>query len=212
MAKDGCNAFSPSSIPQQQHSSSSSTKLFNIPPPSVDDKEAFKAYADKQSAPASFFELQSDCLRSTQLAIRDGYDLLEIEFPPLPANVLELDDVSAYDVAQANLKLALDLARGFVKTSEEGVDPKISIMFPDESEAKIGVESLTGQEDVGVITELEPGICISSLRRSEEGDDRILKVRIHMLDFFLLLLVLVDKLSRRTFITTTQSTSPFIFL
>ena len=171
------NAFSPSApmiTQQQQHVSG--TKLFNIPPPSVDDKEAFKAYADKQNAPASFFELQSDCLRSTQLAIRDGFDLLEIEFPPLPANVLELDDFSAYDVAQANLKLALELARGFIKTSPDE-EMNISVMFPDESEAKIAVESLTGQEDVGVLTEVEPGITISSLRRSEEGDDRILKVR-----------------------------------
>ena len=61
------------------------------------------------------------------MAIRDGYDLLEIEFPPLPANVLELDDVSAYDVAQANLKLALDLARGFIKTTSE--DQKLPSCF-----------------------------------------------------------------------------------
>jgi len=179
----GSSAFSPSATQQTLSSSrTSSTKLFNIPPPSVDDIEGFKAYADKQAAPASFFELQSDCLRSTQLAIRDGFDLLEIEFPPLPANVLDLDDVSAYDVAQANLKLALDLARGFIKTADE--PQKISILFPDESEAQIGVESLTGQEDVGAITELEPGIVISSLRRSEEGDDRILKPEQTFLNLF----------------------------
>lgn len=169
------DAFGPSAPIVRVVSSGTTSQLFNIPPPSVNDKEAFKAYADKQSAPASFFELQSDCLRSTQLAIRDGYDLLEIEFPPLPANVLELDDVSAYDVAQANLKLALDLARGFIKTTSE--DQKITIMFPDESEAKIAVESLTGREDTGVIYEVEPGISISSLRRSEEGDVRTFKVR-----------------------------------
>ncbi|CAJ1936001.1 unnamed protein product [Cylindrotheca closterium] len=174
----GCSAFSPSSTQQL----SSKTALFNIPPPSVDDIEGFKAYADRQNAPASFFELQSDCLRSAQLAIRDGFDLLEIEFPPLPANVLDLDDVSAYDVAQANLKLALDLARGFTKTSEK--EQKITILFPDESEAKIGVESLTGQEDVGVVTDIEPGICISSLRRSEEGDDRNFKPEQTFLNLF----------------------------
>ncbi len=29
------------------------------------------------------------------------------QFPPLPAAVLEMDDVSAYEVAEANFKLAL---------------------------------------------------------------------------------------------------------
>ena len=93
-------------------------------------------------------------------------------FPPLPANVLELDDVSAYDVAQANLKLALEFAKGY------SADKNVAILFPDESEAKIAVEKLTGKDDIGTITEYEAGIRISSLRRSEEGDERILKVNI----------------------------------
>ena len=42
------------------------TALFNVPPPSTDDKEAFKKFADKQPAPASFFELQQDCIRSVE--------------------------------------------------------------------------------------------------------------------------------------------------
>jgi len=192
-----CGAFSPHSSKcdnpaprrrrrQQQREAGSSTKLFNIPPPSTDDKEAFKAYADKQPAPSSFFELQQDCFRSAELAMRDGYDLLEVEFPPLPASVLELDDVSAYDVSRANLKLAVELARGFVATGggEEGAGRRVTILFPDESEAKISVEALTGEEDVGVVTEVEPGIVISSLRRSEEGDDRILKPEQTFLNLF----------------------------
>ena len=155
------------------------TALFNVPPPSTDDKEAFKKFADKQPAPASFFELQQDCIRSVELAIKDGIQLMEVEFPPLPANVLELDDVSAYDVAQANLKLALEFAKGF------SAEKNVALLFPDESEAKIAVEKLTGKDEVGPITEYEAGITISSLRRSDEGDDRILKVRklIHLVLF-----------------------------
>lgn len=168
-----CIAFSPSSKQATTAATTTTTTtLFNVPPPSTDDKEAFKAFANKQPAPASFFELQQDCIRSTQLAIDDGLRLLEVEFPPLPANILELDDVSAYDVAIANLRLAVEFAKGFTS------DRKVGILFPDESEAKIGVEKLTGQEDVGLTTEVDAGIIISSLRRSEEGDNRIIKVRL----------------------------------
>ena len=159
---------------QQQPSKTSFSRtaaLFNVPPPSQEDTVAFKKYASNQSPPASFFELQQDCIRSCQMAIEDGVELLEVEFPPLPAKVLELDDVSAYDVASANLKLAIEFARGFAG------EKNTAILFPDQSESQIAVERLTGKEDyVEPVTEIEAGITISSLRRSEEGDDRLLKV------------------------------------
>jgi hypothetical protein len=145
--------------------------LFNVPPPSQEDTVAFKEYASKQPPPSSFFELQQDAIRSVKMAMKDGLQLLEVEFPPLPANVLELDDVSAYDVASANLKLALEFARGF--SSERNV----AILFPDESEAAIAIERLTGKDDDYISSlEIEAGITISSLRRTEEGDDRTFKV------------------------------------
>ena len=100
------------------------------------------------------------------MAIDDGYNLLEIEFPPLPANVLEMDDVSAYDVAKANVNLALDLAKSFTNT---GSIRDVAIMLPDESELNIMVEDL----ELG--DKPYPGVQLTSLRRSEEGDDRIFK-------------------------------------
>jgi hypothetical protein len=148
-----------------------STSLFNVPPPAQEDTVAFKEYASKQPPPSSFFELQQDCIRSVKLAIKDGLQLLEVEFPPLPANVLELDDVSAYDVASANLKLALEFAKGF------SAERNVAILFPDESEAAIAIERLTGKDDDYISSmEIEAGITISSLRRTEEGDDRTFKV------------------------------------
>jgi hypothetical protein len=151
----------------------SSTAIFNVPPPSLDDVEAFKKFASKQPPPASFFELQQDCIRSAKLAIKDGHQLLEVEFPPLPANVLELDDVSAYDVAQANLNMAVDFAKGFSNADQ---NQNVAILFPDESEAKIAIEKLTGKRDSLPTTQIEAGITISSLRRTEEGDERFIKV------------------------------------
>ena len=153
--------------------SPSSTCLLNVPPPSTDDTVAFRAYASKQSPPASFFELQQDCIRSAKLAIEDGIDLLEVEFPPLPANILELDDVSAYDVAQANLKLAVDFAKGFAVEGK-----KVAILLPDEDEARIAMEQYTGVDDNPIARqEISPGITLASIRQSEEGDERFLKVR-----------------------------------
>jgi len=127
MIISGSNAFnilSPSSAlaarartSTSTSTSTSTTQLYNVPPPSINDVQAFKEYANKQSPPASFFELQQDCIQATKLALRDGYKLLEIEFPPLPANVLEMDDVSAYEISNANLNLALDYAKGLISSN-----------------------------------------------------------------------------------------------
>lgn len=137
---------------------------------------AYKKFASKQSPPASFFELQQDCLAATEQALKDGLLLLEVEFPPLPASVLEMDDVSAYDVAQATLQLAVDYAKALVRTSNDV--SQVAILLPDESEARISIEKATGRQDVkDPAVEVEPGVIISSLRRSEKGDDRLIKVR-----------------------------------
>lgn len=164
-----------------------STQLYNVPPPSLDDVKAFKEYADKQAPPASFFELQKDCVQATQLALRDGHNLLEIEFPPLPANVLEMDDVSAYEISYANLNLALDFAKGLMAATADSKDDaneksykKFAILFPDEAEAEISVEKMLGGSKNPY-----PGIQVSSLRQSEEGDDRLVKVGfVHLFLFF----------------------------
>lgn len=165
-------------------SATTTTRLYNIPPPSYTaDPVAFKSYASKQPPPASFYELQKDCIQATKAALADGLDLLEVEFPPLPAAVLELDDVSAYDVAQATLKLAIDYAKGIVASD---VKSNVAIMLPDESEAKISIENYLGSNAFGntdtddkipSTIQVSNGVTISSLRRSEEGDDRLIKVR-----------------------------------
>lgn len=165
-------------LPQQY---TTTTAIFNIPPPSESDTVAFKEYASKQSPPASFFELQQDCIRATRLARNDNHKLLEVEFPPLPANVLELDDVSAYDVAEANMKLALEYAKGLLVASadESGSASlkKIAILLPDEPEAEIAIEK-TGTANP------YPGITISSLRQSDPDDDRYIRPEQVLLSLF----------------------------
>ncbi len=156
---------------------STAFELFNVPPPASDDVEGTKEYASKQPPPASFFQLQQDCLAATQRAIADGQRLMEVEFPPLPANVLELDDVSAYDVAQANLQLAVEFSRGMVQA--KGPIEKISILLPDEDEKAIAIERFTGKSRDQITDEtynVEEGVTVSSLRRTEDGDERLIKV------------------------------------
>jgi Domain of unknown function (DUF1995) len=160
-------------------------RLYNIPPPATTDRPAFQQYANRQPPPSSFFELQQDCIRSAALAIQDGELLIEVEFPPLPANVLELDDVSAYDVASANLNLAIDFAKGMIlqnipTTTGDGTIQNVAIMLPDEDEARIAIERRSGRTDqyIAPTVLVESGVTISSLRRSDESDDRLIKVRL----------------------------------
>jgi hypothetical protein len=144
--------------------------VFNVPPPAENNAEAFTEYASKQSPPSSFYELQQDSIRATRLARKDGYRLLEIEFPPLPASVLEMDDVSAYDVAEANLNLAIEYAKGLLAGEKDGDNKlnKIAILVPDEGELDFAIEKAGSADPY-------PGITIQSLLTSDPNDDRIFK-------------------------------------
>jgi len=159
-------------------------KNYNVPPPSVDsDPNDIKKASDREAPPSSFFQLQINCARSAELAIRNGHKLIEVEFPPLPAQVLEMDDVSAYQVAAANIDLAIDFAKSFAakKSDTENSDVKLpkrtAILLPDEAEANIAIENLGGPNPY-------PGITVSSLIRSDKNDKRIIKPEQLVLNLF----------------------------
>lgn len=156
-------------------------RQWNIPPPSEDSVVEFAEFASKQSPPGSFYELQQDSIRSTRLALKDGHRLLEIEFPPLPASVLEMDDVSAYDVAEANINLALEFSKGLLtalQERDEGLDvKKIALLLPDEAELDLAVEKVGSADPF-------PGITLSSLRKSDPDDDRLIKPEQLLLSLF----------------------------
>ena len=174
-----CNAFVVLHHPAALITAES--RLNNVPPSL--DVDAIRDAADRESPPQSFFQLQKNSIRAVQFALRDGHQLLEIEFPPLPANVLEMDDVSAYDIAEANTKLAVDFAKGYLASSAEMMDTtsnyQITILLPDEAETNIVVKNA-----LGGLRKPAPGIQIGSLRRSEEGDTRFFKVSPESAVFF----------------------------
>lgn len=154
----------------------SSAKLYNVPPLSTSaDAASIKAAADRESPPQSFYQLQINSVRAAELAIRDGHKLIEIEFPPLPAAILEMDDVSAYDVAEANFNLALDFAKSFAAKPKmdgdesDGIPRNVAILFPDESEMQIALERTNLSKDP------YPGVTVSSLRCSDPRDTRFFK-------------------------------------
>jgi hypothetical protein len=131
--------------------------LFDVPPPAEGTIE-FTEYASKLSPPQSFYELQQDSIRATRLARKDGHKLLEVEFPPLPANVLEMDDVSTYDVLRANLRLVVDYAKGLLASDDSAA--KIAVLLPDQAEVDFAVEKLGTANPV-------PGVSVVSIRQSD---------------------------------------------
>lgn len=158
------------------------TRVYNIPPPSEESIAEFTQYSSKLPPPGSFYELQQDSLRSTRLALQDGHKLLEIEFPPLPASVLDMDDVSAYDVAEANINLAAEFSKALLAATKDSEEPntqfkKIAIMVPDEAELEII------KEKIGT-TDPYPGVTISSLRKSDPDDPRYFKPEQILLSLF----------------------------
>ena len=154
------------------------TRRFNIPPPSEANVAEFKEFASKQPPPASFFELQQDCVRSARLARKDGHKLLEVEFPPLPAAVLEMDDVSTYEVAAANLNLAIDFCKGMLAADQDDNAPKkIAILFPDEPELQFAIEKVGSENPF-------PNIALGSIRTVDPNDDRIVKPENFLLNLF----------------------------
>jgi len=171
--------------PATTSSTRHSFEIFNVPPPASDNVEATKDYASKLGPPPSFFQLQQDCQAATERAIADGVTLMEIEFPPLPASVLEMDDVSAYDVAQANLQLAVEFATGIIGSNAPVEN--VSILLPDEDEKSIAIERYTGKSRDQVNEDtynVAKGVVVSSLRRSEAGDDRFIKPEQTFLNLF----------------------------
>ena len=81
--------------------------------------------------PTTFLDCVKQAVNSVKAAIKDdsiAEKLYEIEFPPLPLEVLEDSSSSARDIADANTRWAIEFAKSF---SELG---KISIIYPDQPE------------------------------------------------------------------------------
>lgn len=99
-----------------------------VPAPAAvaESKNASKAGADPAPPPATFYQAIQQSVTAVQAAIADGEKLVEVEFPPLPAAQMESSAVGAYDVMDANIRLAVDFARPFARAGK-----RVAVQFPD---------------------------------------------------------------------------------
>ena len=87
--------------------------------------------------------------------------------------------VSAYDVAQANLQLAVEFSRGLIQAEGDKMN-NVVILLPDEDEKAIAIERytrLTRDKVTEDTYNVEPGVTVSSLRTIDGDDERYFKVR-----------------------------------
>ncbi|CAM9095332.1 unnamed protein product [Hapterophycus canaliculatus] len=107
-----------------------------------------------EPAPSTF----EQCIRQAQGAVEDafadGYNLVEVEFPPLQQDYLEDSGSSAYDVSSANVRLASRFAQSFAADGKE-----VSIILPDEAELDRAAEDEGG-------VEVSKGVTLRTLRSS----------------------------------------------
>lgn len=119
--------------------------------------------------PKSFEVLLRQAQASTLLAIKDGHRLMEVEFPPLPTSILEDASSSAYDVSDANIRLAVRYAQGLGK--------RVSVVVPDRPELdraliKVLGGSSTPYTNVSLNTLTSSSPVLGSTVVSGDGDEK----------------------------------------
>mmetsp|Transcript_6588 Transcript_6588/g.18448 ORF Transcript_6588/g.18448 Transcript_6588/m.18448 type:complete len:379 (-) Transcript_6588:22-1158(-) len=104
-------------------------------------------------------QTMAQCLQQAQdatvAAIEDGQILMDVEFPPLAADLMDDPNTSAGDMAGANTRLAIKYAQGIHTRTGK----KVAILYPDVPELERAVEQ-SGSNNP------QPGVSLHSLRAS----------------------------------------------
>lgn len=101
--------------------------------------------------PKTFLDCVKQAAAATQAALNDGSKLIEVEFPPLPLEVLEDSSSSARDIAEANTRWATEFAKSFINLGQ------VSIIYPDQPELDDAVKYV-GTDDLG------PNVTLATIR------------------------------------------------
>jgi len=109
-------------------------------------------------APTSFGLCIQQAQISVAAAMNDGFKLIEVEFPPLPQDILEDATSSAEDITRANTRLAIDFAKSFATDKKQVV-----IMYPDTAELNMA------KEMQGTLSPF-PGIKLVSARKENVAE------------------------------------------
>lgn len=101
--------------------------------------------------PRTFLDCVKQAVVATRAALKDGNKLIEVEFPPLPLEVLEDSSSSARDIAEANTRWATEFARSFIQLGQ------VSIIYPDQPELDDALKYV-GTDDLG------PNVTLATIR------------------------------------------------
>lgn len=102
-------------------------------------------------APKTFLDCVKLAVKGTDEALIRGHKLIEVEFPPLPLEVLEDASSSAQDLADANTRWATEFAQAFTRLGN------VSIIYPDQPELEAALRYV-GEDDLG------PNITLATIR------------------------------------------------
>lgn len=121
--------------------------------------------------PNTFYQAISQAQAAADAALGAGFNPIEVEFPPLPTAELESAAVGAYEVADANLRLALDFASRY---ADEG--KKVVISFPDRIERDRAEEDLSPRDNIRLscLRDSRPGWFIERLWTSPPVESAVL--------------------------------------
>jgi hypothetical protein len=111
--------------------------------PSLHRSQISVLYSSVPTEPPKTFK---DCVKQaaigTKAALSQGEKLIEVEFPPLPLEVLEDSASSARDIADANTRWGVEFAMEFTQMG------KISLIYPDQPELDDALR-FVGKDDLG---------------------------------------------------------------
>jgi hypothetical protein len=104
-------------------------------------------------------QTMAQCLQQAQdatiQAIEDGDILMDVEFPPLAADLMDDPNTSAGDIAGATTRLAIKYAANIAQR----LNKKVAILYPDVPELENAVEQSGSNTP-------QPGVSLHSLRAS----------------------------------------------
>jgi len=105
--------------------------------------------------PTTFLNCVKQSVKAVKAALANNETLLEVEFPPLPLEVLQDSSSSARDIADANTRWAIEFAQGF---TEDGLN--VSIIYPDQAELEDAIKYV----DMGDTINPFPKITLATIR------------------------------------------------
>eukprot|EP00172_Hildenbrandia_rubra_P002395 Plantae.Rhodophyta-Hildenbrandia_rubra.ctg32210.p1 GENE.Plantae.Rhodophyta-Hildenbrandia_rubra.ctg32210~~Plantae.Rhodophyta-Hildenbrandia_rubra.ctg32210.p1 ORF type:complete len:363 (+),score=52.03 Plantae.Rhodophyta-Hildenbrandia_rubra.ctg32210:128-1216(+) len=116
------------------------------------------ASKEVDAPPSTFYQAIKDAQNATIRAFENGDRVVEVEFPPLPTSQLESASVGSYDVSDANLRLAIEFGKKWIKDGK-----KVVIVLPDWIEKTRAME-LNGDKEEPV-----KGLRLGCLKDEKKG-------------------------------------------